>query len=296
MVRPEAARTAGPGTPHIRRATPARSPSLATPPTCRTTMTTRSPLLLLLVAGSMLAGVTSGCAPQPGAAAHRLDSGEFRPLFNGRDLSGWRIPEGDGGHWRVIDGVIDYDALSQAPGEKDLYTEEEFGDYVLRVDWRIKEVPWVNPNVPMIKPDGSHKRDEKGNEIRMAVPDSDSGIYPRGHPKGQANIWNWPIGSGEIYGYRTDPRMPPEVRAAAVPRVKADRDIGEWNTFEITLRGDRMSVVLNDQLVIDNAQLPEIPARGPIGLQHHGHQVNGQWASAPSLVQFRNIHVRELDR
>src|SRR5262249_2266204 len=34
----------------------------------------------------------------------------FASLFNGKDLSGWKVPEGDGGHWKVIDGVIDYDA------------------------------------------------------------------------------------------------------------------------------------------------------------------------------------------
>jgi hypothetical protein len=258
-------------------------------------MRTKSKRVLLVAAGTIFVSSAPGCATQAGVAAEETIAGEFRSLFNGRDLTGWRIPEGDGGHWRVVDGVIDYDAGSQAPGEKDLWTEEEFGDYVLRVDWRLMEVPYLNPNVPIIKPDGTHKRDAQGNEIRTVVPDADSGIYPRGHPKGQANIWNWPIGSGEIYGYRMDASMPPEVRAAAVPRINADNDIGEWNTFEITMRGQHMSVVLNDQLVIENAHLPQIPARGPIGLQHHGHRVDGQWASSPSLVQFRNIYVRELD-
>jgi len=48
-------------------------------------------------------------------------------------------------------------------------------------------------------------------------------------------------------------------------------------------------------LVIDNALLPEIPERGPIGLQHHGAMENGEWVSPPALVQFRNISVNELD-
>ena len=220
----------------------------------------------------------------------------FEPLFNGTDFSGWRVPEGDGGHWKVVDGVIDYDAMSEAEGDKSLWTEEEFGDYVLRIDWRLKTVEvYTNPGVPIILADGTHKRDSKGNEIRMAVPDSDSGILPRGHGKGQANIWNWPTGSGEVYGYRMDENMPPEVRAAAVPRLNADNDIGEWNTFEITVRGQHMSVVLNDQLVIDEIHLMEIPERGPIGLQHHGHMENGKWMSPPSLVQFRNIFIKRLD-
>src|SRR5262245_64159038 len=38
----------------------------------------------------------------------------FAPLFNGKDLSGWKVPEGDNGHWKVLNGVIDYDARSEA--------------------------------------------------------------------------------------------------------------------------------------------------------------------------------------
>jgi hypothetical protein len=219
---------------------------------------------------------------------------DWRSLFNGEDLSGWIIPEGDGGHWQVVDGVIDYDARSQAPGDKDLWTEEEFGDFVLRVDWRIKETPFVNPNVPIILPDGTYKLDENGDVIRMSVPDSDSGIYLRGMPKAQVNIWTWPVGSGEVWGYRTDSDMPAEVVAGVTPRLHADNHIGEWNTFEITMKGDRLTVELNGHLVIEDAQLPGVNSRGPIALQHHGHKVDGEWASSPSLVQFRNIYIREL--
>jgi hypothetical protein len=60
------------------------------------------------------------------------------------------------------------------------------------------------------------------------------------------------------------------------------------------MRGDRLTVVLNTQTVITNAQLPGVPGRGPIALQHHGDKKNGEWASPPSLVQFRNIAIREL--
>ena len=256
-------------------------------------MTVPSPVVRLVAAACAAACVTLTATA---AAAQEATPPEgFRSLFNGRDLAGWRIPEGDGGHWRVVDGVIDYDALSEATGNKSLFTEAEFGDYVLRIDWRLKEVPYPNPNVPIILPDGTHKLDSHGKVIRTTVPDADSGILPRGHGKGQANIWNWPVGSGEIFGYRNDTTMTPAVRAAAVPKVNADNHIGEWNTFEITVRGDRMTVQLNGQLVIDDAQLPQIPARGPIGLQHHGAMTDGRWTSPPSLIQFRNIFVRELE-
>lgn len=219
---------------------------------------------------------------------------DFVSLFNGRNLAGWKIPAGDNGHWRVIDGVIDYDAESEASGDKSLWSDREFGDFVLRADWRIKSTPYINPSVPIIRFDGTHKKDASGKEIRIAVPDSDSGIYLRGSSKAQVNIWGWPIGSGEVYGYRTDRSMPAAVRAGVTPKRNADRDIGEWNTFEITMRGNRLTVVLNGEEVISQAELPGVAPRGPIALQHHGDKKNGVWVAPPSLVQFRNISIKEL--
>src|SRR5262245_30762466 len=194
----------------------------------------------------------------------------FVALFNGRDFSHWKVPEGDNGHWKVLDGVIDYDAESESKSDKNLWTEREFGDFVLHVDWRIKETPYVNPNVFYILPDGTHGRDVKGKELRMPLPDSDSGVFLRGSGKHQLNIWCWPIGSGEMYGVRMDRSMPGEVRAAVTPRTQADKPIGEWNRFEITVRGNTVSVVLNGKTVIPGAQIPGLPARGAIALQHHG--------------------------
>lgn len=218
----------------------------------------------------------------------------FITLFNGKDLSGWKIPEGDNGHWKVIDGVIDYDAESEAKNVKDLWSEKTYQDFELLVDWRIKETPWKNPGVPLILPTGLHKLDENGEEIKMTVPDSDSGILLRGVGKCQANIWCWPIGSGEVYGYRMDQNMPPEVRRGVTPKTNADKNIGEWNTFRITFINDRLTVELNGIRVIDDALIPDIPSEGPIGLQHHGSKKDGEWVSPPSLVQFRNVYIREL--
>jgi hypothetical protein len=218
----------------------------------------------------------------------------FVSLFNGKDFTGWKVPEGDGGHWKILDGVIDYDAESEAKGDKSLWTEREFGDFVLSVDWRIKEAPYVNPNVPYILPDGTHARDIKGKEMRMSLPDSDSGIYIRGAGKYQINIWCWPIGSGEMYGVRMDRSLPAELQAAVTPRTQADKPVGEWNRFEITVKGNKVSVKLNDKVVISEALIPELPARGAIALQHHGSKRNGKWTSPPSLVQFKNVWLKEL--
>ena len=56
-----------------------------------------------------------------------------------------------------------------------------------------------------------------------------------------------------------------------------------WNRFVITMKGDRLTVVLNGKTVLENAQLPGVPAEGPIALQRHG---------AP--IEFANVYIKEL--
>lgn len=218
----------------------------------------------------------------------------FTSLFNGKDLTNWKIPDGDNGHWKVLDGVIDYDAESEALKDKSLWTSKEFHDFILWVDFRIKATPYKNPDVPIILPSGLHKLDENGKEIKMVVPDSDSGILLRGNSTSQVNIWCWPTGCGEVYGYRMDEKMPPSVRRAVTPVTNADRNIGEWNRFKITVKGNILNVELNGIPVIINAELPGLPEKGAIGLQHHGSKKNGEWVSPPALVQFRNIFIKEI--
>jgi len=246
---------------------------------------------ILLSLGFVAALLGSSQPPAPGTPSGPATG---TSLFNGRDLTGWKVPEGDNGHWKVIDGVIDYDAASEAPKDKHLWTDKSYGDFVLRLEWRLKSTPYINPNVPIVRFDGTHKKNAEGKDIRIPVPDSDSGVFLRGSDKAQVNIWSWPVGSGEVYGYRTDAKMPPAVRAAVTPRMNVDRDIGEWNAFEITMRGTRLTVVLNGHTVISDAELPGVPPNGPIALQHHGGMKDGVWTGPPSLVQFRNISITEL--
>jgi hypothetical protein len=235
------------------------------------------------------------------AAARPTTAGDppdgFVKLFNGKDFTGWKVPKGDNGHWKILPGgVIDYDAKSEAKGDKNLWTEKKYRDFILKIDWRLKTDPGFKNRVPIILPDGSHKKDDSGKEIRVEIEDVDSGIYLRGQPNAQVNIWMWPVGSGEVYGYRMNKKLPQEVRAGVTPKVKADRPRGEWNTFEITMKGDRLWVKLNGKEVLGNAQLPGVAGEGPLALQHHGsfNAKTGQWSGPPSLVQFRNIYIKEL--
>ena len=129
----------------------------------------------------VIAGTLLGLAvPLAAHGAEEEPPPGFVALFNGRDFSGWKVPEGDGGHWKVVEGVIDYDAESEAKGDKSLWSEREYGDHVLLVDWRIKEAPYINRGIPYILPDGTHARDIHGKEMRLALPDADSGVYVRG--------------------------------------------------------------------------------------------------------------------
>ncbi|OGV65337.1 MAG: hypothetical protein A2283_05525 [Lentisphaerae bacterium RIFOXYA12_FULL_48_11] len=230
--------------------------------------------------------------PKPEEVAKEADG--FVPLFTGLDLRNWKVPEGDNGHWKILNQVIDYDARSEASGDKSLWSEKSYGDFQLVVDWRIKETPYQNPRACNILPDGSEEKDAAGKLVNITIPDSDSGIFLRGQGKYQVNIWCWPVGSGEMYGVRRDPAMPPEVKAGVTPKVKADSPVGKWNRFDITVRGSKVSVILNGKTVLPGVEIPGLPDKGAIALQHHGGMKDGKWNSPPSLLQFRNIFVREL--
>lgn len=200
----------------------------------------------------------------------------FAPLFNGSDLAGWRglaadprkkaamtdeelaeaRARADGSmraHWRVVDGVIEFDGKGES-----LRTERDYANFELYVDWKIP-------------------------------PAGDSGIYLRDNP--QVQIWDTthePLfkhgadkGSGGLWNNKEHARF---------PLVLADKPVGEWNTFFIRMVGDRVTVKLNGQLVVDNVPLENywepgkpLPATGGIELQNHGNKL---W--------FRNIYIREL--
>ena len=218
----------------------------------------------------------------------------YKSLFNGKNLDNWKIPEGDNGHWSVIDGVIDYDARSEAEGSKDLWTKEEFDDFKLHVEWRFKGYGDHLFPLPTILPDGDYLRDENGKIIEPPGPNSDSGILLKG--AGQVNLWCWSVGSGELWSVRNDQSQPAEVRAAAVPSENADQPVGQWNAMDITVKGNRITVINNGITVINNALFPGLDVEGPIGLQHHGgvNEETGKLKGASSLVQFRNIWIKEL--
>ena len=199
----------------------------------------------------------------------------FAPLYDGQSLDAWKVEPGSETHWVSHNGVLKSDGKSEAK-IKDLWSKKEYGDFTMVLDWRWNE-PGPVMKRPVINPDGN----ESGETLQ--VEELDSGVYLRGSSQSQVNLWNWPVGSGEVYGYRINKKLAPEVRAGVTPKEKADRPVGEWNHMEITMKGDRLTVVLNGKKVIDEAQLPGVKPSGPVGLQHHG-----------SSIDFANIYIKEL--
>jgi len=197
----------------------------------------------------------------------------FKPMFNGKDLSGWQgLVENPvvrakmkpaelakkqveankkvAGNWSVKDGCIWFNGAGD-----NLCSVKEYGDFEMLVDWKITK---------------------KG----------DSGIYLRGSP--QVQIWDTSrvevgaqVGSGGLYNNQ---------KYLSKPLKVADNPIGDWNSFRIVMVGEKVSVWLNGELVVDNVTMenywdrtiPIFPV-GPIELQAHGTD-----------LAFRDIYVREI--
>lgn len=214
----------------------------------------------------------------PPAYTEGVMAAGFTRLFDGKTLDGWK--SGNSPEWKAVSRMIRHSGRIGDPA--DLWTEKEFGDFTLVFDWRWSGRGPMKKQ-PLILADGNSKLDPDGNPDLVEIEELDSGIYLRGQTTSQVNLWNWTVGSGEVYGFRTNLKMPAEVRAQVTPKMKADRPIGEWNRTMITMKGDSLTVSLNGRAVIENAQLPGVSAKGPIGLQSHG-----------AAIDFANLWIKEL--
>jgi Domain of Unknown Function (DUF1080) len=226
-------------------------------------MTRLSALLSILGAVTLVAPV-AGDEEKAGPNDNAPPPG-FTALFNGKDLTGWQ-------------GLVELPDRSRLTPEQ-LAKKQQQANAKYLPHWTVQN--------------GILHYDGKGQSLQTAKDygnfelyvdwkirkKGDSGIYLRGNP--QVQIWDNPIGSGGLYNNKNHPSN---------PLVYADKPVGEWNTFHITMRGDKVTVYLNGKLVVDNVPLENywqrgkpLPAKGPIELQHHGDQL---W--------FKNIYIKEL--
>jgi hypothetical protein len=202
------------------------------------------------------------------------DDPGFVSIFNGKDLSGWqglvenpitratmekdelaaKQAEADVlmfKNWQVENGIL----VFRGSGYDNICSVKEYRDFEMILDWKIQK---------------------KG----------DSGIYLRGSP--QVQIWDRArpdtgvaVGSGGLFNNQVNQSKPLQI---------ADNMVPDWNTFRITMIGERVSVYLNGILVVDNIILENYWDRsitifpsGPIELQAHGND-----------CAFRDVYVREI--
>ncbi len=177
--------------------------------------------------------------PAPDLSQVKL--GEPIRLFNGKDLTGWRLtdPHADNG-WRAKDGLLVNEAL-QEEGKPhkhygNLRTDREFEDFNITLEVRV--------------PKG-------GN----------SGVYIRGIYEVQVV---------DSYGKPLDPHNMGAIYSRIRPTVAAEKPAGEWQTMDITFVDRHVTVILNGQKIIDNQPVPgctggalwsDVLRPGPIYLQ-----------------------------
>lgn len=188
------------------------------------------------------------------------------PLFNGKDLTGWEpvsntpsSREIPGSHWVVKNGEI----TNEGKGAN-LRTSKTFDDFKLHLEF----------NIPEGENSGVYLRGRY--EVQVANPSRGAG---RGAPPpAKGGGYRNPAGSlGSVYGYLHFP-------------LKDPKGPGEWQTYDITLVGRKVTVVLNGFMGIDNQEIQGITggaldsnegAPGPIYFQgdHHGG------------IRYRNITI-----
>jgi len=201
----------------------------------------------------------------PLVAAAQDKPAEFQLLFDGKSLEGW-VVKGDAdkpapeGEWLVRDGV-----LSAKPGHSWLSTAKTYGDFVLRLEWRVPENG--NSGVFIRVPDLRPGQQPYVEGIEIQVLDDAGPQY-----KGKLKEWQY---AGSIYG-------------AVAAKNTGYRGAGDWNALEITCRGGSIEVAMNGNAAA-SAEMDQIetlksrPRRGYIGLQNHG-----------TPVEYRKIELRVL--
>jgi hypothetical protein len=214
----------------------------------------------------------------PPAHVKGVKSAGYEQIFNGKDLTGWKYQSSGDDNWLASHDILKH--TGKKAETNDLWTEKSYKDFTMVFDWRWAQIGQQKAQ-PVVLPDGTEKLGQDGKKELVEIEELDSGIFLRGSSKSQINLWNWNCGSGEIYGYRIDPKQSPEVKAACTPKRKADFPVGQWNRMMITVKGQQVSVTMNGHTIIENATLDDMPAEGPIGLQHHGQ-----------AIDFANIWVK----
>jgi hypothetical protein len=198
--------------------------------------------------------------------------GKTIKLFNGKDLTGWKtfLTPSDKGKtrpedvWSVKEGVLICKGLPFGY----IITEKEYGDYKLEVEWR-----WTKER---------GKGRNSGVFVHVSGPDK---IWPKGCEaqlmEGHAgDFWLVDGFTLDVDRARQDPRV--SRHYFRIDKDKpVEKKIGEWNKYEITCKGDTITLVVNGKKVNEGTRAQS--TKGKILLQSEG---------AP--IHFRNVNLTPL--
>jgi hypothetical protein len=189
----------------------------------------------------------------------------FTPLFNGKDLSGWKLVGGHGPGYVVENGTIVY----PAEGGGNLFTEKEYANFVFRFEFRL--TPGANNGIGIRAP---YEGDAAYQGMEIQILDDQNERY-----KGKLRPEQY---HGSVYG------MIPARSGYLKP-------VGEWNSEEITANGRRVRIVLNGVVLIDTSldivKEPEVLKHHPGALRKTGHI---GFLGHGTHVEFRNVRVKAL--
>ncbi len=178
---------------------------------------------------------------QSSTEASGQSGSEWTTLFDGSTLDGWNVL-GDAS-WTLVDGAVEGDGDAGF-----LVTAESYGDFQLTLEF------WIGD-------------------------DSNSGVFIRCSDSNDVRAAN----SYEVN--IADTHDNPDNRSGSIVSVTGPAHTvttaGKWNTFDITARGEELTVILNG---ITTADIEDGEyASGPIALQHRA-----------GIVKFRNVRIRQL--
>ena len=225
-----------------------------------------------LVAGSMLLVLSTIGVGEEASAG-------FNTLFNGKDLTGWKTfldPKSPGADPNVVWTIKGGQIYCTGKPFGYLLTDEEYGNYVLRVEWRWPEKPgnsgvFLHVSGPdKIWPKGVEAQLESGSAgdfwlvdgFKLTVPDSDGRQDPRS-PRHFLRI-------GESWK-KLDAKDSRGRDKYEAMRKQFEKPVGQWNQYEITCRGDTIDLVVNGQHV--NSGTHAEASKGRILLQSEGAPV-----------------------
>ena len=202
-------------------------------------------------------GLAGGLMPLFSQSALAADEPGYRTLFNGKDLAGW---EGDTTLWKVEGEAI----VGDSPGIKHnqfLCTKEEFGDFELKLEFRVK--------------DGAGNTGVQFRTKKLPNTTEVSGY--------QADL-------GENYwGCLYDESRRNKVLVQASPELATVIKKADWNEYVIRAEGDHITLKINGVTTVDYKEPDaDIARSGIVALQVH--------SGGPKRVDFRNIRLKTLGK